>query len=82
MTLPFAIKFLKVPPSFKYISISEIIFPSFTLLFNKLLKFDGFIIEDSFFNLAISSSSRDILIFLFLYWILLMVKNQYKLLYF
>ena len=37
----------------KKISISDINFPSLILLFNKLLKFDGLIIFDKFFNLEI-----------------------------
>ena len=47
---PFAIKFSKVPSSVKKISISETSFPSLILLLSKLLKFEGLMIFDNFFN--------------------------------
>ena len=50
LTLPFAIKSLKNPFSSKNISISETNFPSFILLFKKLLKLEGFIILENLFN--------------------------------
>ena len=48
-TVPFAIKSLNKPSSDKKISISVSNLPFFTLLFNKLLKFEGFIIGDNSF---------------------------------
>ena len=64
MTEPLAIKFSNSPSSVKNISISEISFPSLTLLFNKLLKFEGLIITDSLSIWVTSNSSKKILVFL------------------
>ena len=49
-TVPFVIKSLNTPSSSKNISILIINFPSFILLFKKLLKFEGFIRLDKLFN--------------------------------
>ena len=46
------------------ISISESSFPSLTLLFNKLLKFEGFIIIDNLFSCLISNSFKMRVVFL------------------
>ena len=46
LILPLAIKFFNSPLLSKYISTSDIIFPSWILLLRKLLKVDGLIIVD------------------------------------
>ena len=81
-TLPLAMKLSKILFSFRKASISKSIFPFLTLLLIKLFKLDGLITNDKSFSCLISICLKTKLIFSILDLFLIMIKNQYKFLYY